>query len=126
VNISGPADVPEMPTDPRTTDDFGYPESKWVCEEILLKANELFGKTNDSKTPLLRTSSVRIGQMTGPESSGAWNETEHFPILVRTSKIIKALPHVEGVSLCSNLLTTCLLTFFFPLLPLIVVIMDAS
>ncbi|KAF4620377.1 hypothetical protein D9613_000452 [Agrocybe pediades] len=101
VNPSGPGDVPEVELDPRCTDDFGYPEAKWVCEEILLKANELFKQTASDSEPssssaLLRASSVRIGQMTGPEGSGAWNETEHFPIIVRTSKMVKALPQVEG------------------------------
>jgi len=102
VNPLGPGDVPEVELDPRCTDDFGYPEAKWVCEEILLKINEYFKDyfPSDDATfnkPLLRTSSVRIGQMTGPEGSGAWNETEHFPIIVRTSKMVKALPQVKGV-----------------------------
>jgi hypothetical protein len=57
------------------------------------RPNELLGvKVDDLKMPLLRTSSVRIGQLTGPEQSGTWSETEHFPIIVRTSQIIKALP----------------------------------
>lgn len=99
VNLSGPVDVPEVAVEPHNTEEFGYPEAKWVCEQILLKANELFGvKTYNLKMPLLRTSSVRIGQLTGPEQSGSWNETEHFPIIVRTSQMIKALPDIEGVS----------------------------
>ena len=97
MNPSGPADVPEVAVEPHNTEDFGYPEAKWVCEQILLKANELFG-TDNLKMPLLRTSSVRLGQLTGPEQSGSWNETEHFPIIVRTSQMIKALPDIEGVS----------------------------
>ena len=99
VNLSGPVNVPEVAVEPHNTEHFGYPEAKWVCEQILLKANELFGvKTDNLKMPLLRTSSVRIGQLTGPEQSGAWNETEHIPIMVRTSQMIKALPDIEGVS----------------------------
>jgi thioester reductase-like protein len=99
LNPSGSVDVPEIAVDPQVTETFGYPESKWVCEQILLRANELFGvKTDNLKMPLLRTSSVRIGQLTGPEQSGTWNETEHFPIIVRTSQMIKALPYIEGVS----------------------------
>ena len=115
-NLSGPADVPEIPLEPHHTDDFGYPEAKWVCEEILLRTNELFGVKTDGSTPLLRTSSVRIGQMTGPERSGAWNETEHFPIIVRTSQMIKALPHIEGVSAFNTLFylfRVCFLTDLF-------------
>ena len=99
VNLSGPVDVQEVAVEPHMTEAFGYPEAKWVCEQILLKANELFGvKTDILKMPLLRTSSVRLGQLTGPEQSGTWNETEHFPIIVRTSQMIKALPDIEGVS----------------------------
>ena len=113
MNPSGPGDVPEIPLEPQSTDDFGYPEAKWVCEEILLKTNEIFGAENDNSVPLLRTSSVRIGQMTGPEQSGVWNETEHFPIIVRTSQILKALPDIDGVSLCFTLLSTCFLNIIF-------------
>ncbi len=63
---------------------FGYPEAKWVCKELLLS---LKGK--------VRGSSVRIGQMTGAEA-GAWNESEHFPVVVGASKAIRALPRLEG------------------------------
>ena len=117
MNLSGSVDTPEVAIEPHNTGDFGYPEAKWVCEEILLKANEFFGVKNDNlKVPLLRTSSVRIGQLTGPERSGAWNETEHFPIIVRTSQMIKALPDIEGVSAfntCFILLPACFLTIIF-------------
>jgi thioester reductase-like protein len=114
VNLSGTVDVPEVAVEPHNTDDFGYPEAKWVCEKILLKANELFGvKTDNSEVPLLRTSSIRIGQMTGPERSGAWNETEHFPIIVRTSQMIKALPDIGGVSAFNTLFYFAFLMIIF-------------
>ncbi|KIK64898.1 hypothetical protein GYMLUDRAFT_39839 [Collybiopsis luxurians FD-317 M1] len=102
VHPEGPGDVPEAELEPECTDDFGYPEAKWVCEKILLEVNRLFGTSTsknvdeDARGPLLITSSLRIGQMTGLEGSGAWNETVHFPIIVRTSQEIKALPRVEG------------------------------
>ncbi|KIK56246.1 hypothetical protein GYMLUDRAFT_76195 [Collybiopsis luxurians FD-317 M1] len=88
--------VPEIELEPQCTAKFGYPEAKWVCEKILLKENELFGNGSDGRSPWLLASFLRIGQMTGPEGSGAWNETEHIPIIIRTSQIIKALPHIEG------------------------------
>ena len=123
MNPSGPVDIPEVAVEPHNTDDFGYPEAKWVCEQILLKANELFGvKTNNLKMPLLRTSSIRIGQLTGPEKSGTWNETEHFPIIVRTSQMIKALPDIEGVSAYFILPPRVFSRLFFG----IVVIVDAG
>lgn len=91
VHLSGLVDVPEVAVEPHNTEEFGYPEAKWVCEQILLKANELFGvKTDNLKMPLLRTSLVRLGQLAGPEQSGTWNETEHFPIIVRTSQMSAA------------------------------------
>ncbi|KAK0504442.1 hypothetical protein EDD18DRAFT_1133755 [Armillaria luteobubalina] len=77
--------VPEQPVPPESTAEFGYPEAKWVCEELLLS---LEGK--------VRGSSVRIGQMTGAEGAGAWNESEHFPVVVGASKAVGALPRLEG------------------------------
>lgn len=94
---SGPLEVPETTLDGLNTNEFGYPEAKWVCEQVLEAANELFGETEGSGS-LVRCSSVRIGQMTGAEGSGAWNESEHFPILVRTAQNLKALPALNGVS----------------------------
>ncbi|KAF9257799.1 acetyl-CoA synthetase-like protein [Marasmius fiardii PR-910] len=82
-------DIPETSLDARATDSFGYPEAKWVCEEVLQTASSMYDA-------LVRGSSVRIGQMTGPEGSGAWNETEHFPIICKSSQLIKALPDVQG------------------------------
>ncbi|TFK52667.1 acetyl-CoA synthetase-like protein [Heliocybe sulcata] len=93
----GPFEVPETPLDAVNTAEFGYPEAKWVCERLLLAANEFYGDASpDGEDPLLLTSSVRIGQMTGPEGSGAWNESEHFPIIVRTAQTMKALPDLDG------------------------------
>ncbi|KAK7053490.1 hypothetical protein VNI00_004116 [Paramarasmius palmivorus] len=86
-------DIPETVIDARATDDFGYPEAKWVCEMVLEAANTLYGAGDK---PLLRGSSVRIGQMTGPEGIGAWNESEHFPIICKTSQLVKALPALSG------------------------------
>ncbi len=77
--------VPEQPVPPESMAEFGYPEAKWVCEELLLS---LEGK--------VRGSSVRIGQMTGSEGAGAWNESEHFPVVVGASKAVGALPRLEG------------------------------
>jgi len=93
----GPFEVPETPQAGINTAEFGYPEAKWVCEQVLLAANEFYGNASpDGEDPLLLTSSVRIGQMTGPEGSGAWNESEHFPLIVRTSQTLKALPDLDG------------------------------
>ncbi|KAG6848897.1 putative secondary metabolism biosynthetic enzyme [Arthromyces matolae] len=92
----GPYEVPETYLEAINTAEFGYPEAKWVCERLLLAAMELFGDSFSVEERLLQGSSVRIGQMTGPEGSGAWNELEHFPIIVRTSQQLGALPALEG------------------------------
>ncbi|KDQ51272.1 hypothetical protein JAAARDRAFT_140530 [Jaapia argillacea MUCL 33604] len=93
LHSNGPFEIPEIPLDAENTAEFGYPEAKWVCERLLMAASDIYGS---GEAPLLATSSVRIGQMTGPEGSGAWNESEHFPIIVRTSQTLKALPDLDG------------------------------
>ncbi|KAL0961267.1 hypothetical protein HGRIS_006230 [Hohenbuehelia grisea] len=87
--------VPEIPLGGINTAAFGYPEAKWVCERVLMAADELYG-TGSGEEALIRGSNVRIGQMTGAEGTGAWNEMEHFPILVRTSQTLKKLPILHG------------------------------
>lgn len=100
----GPFEIPETALDAIHTSEFGYPEAKWVCEMVLLAAVELYGDASSVEEPLIQGSSVRIGQMTGPEGSGAWNESEHLPMIVRTSKVLKALPSLHGVSYHSILM----------------------
>ena len=98
LNPKGPFEVPETPLGANNSAEFGYPEAKWVCEALLVAAEELYGNGSEEGEPLIHGSNVRIGQMTGPEGSGAWNESEHFPIIVRSSQALKALPSVDGVS----------------------------
>ncbi len=92
---NGPYEVPETPLGAVYTAQFGYPEGKWVCERLIQIADHLYGMEG---LKLMRGSAVRIGQMTGAEGCGAWNESEHFPIIIHTSKIMGALPVIEGVS----------------------------
>ncbi|KNZ77600.1 L-aminoadipate-semialdehyde dehydrogenase large subunit [Termitomyces sp. J132] len=110
----GPYEVPETFLDAVNSAEIGYCEAKWVCEHLLLSASELYGNSSGVNEPLMQGCSVRIGQMTGPEGSGAWNESEHFPIIVRTSQQLGALPALEGslswlpVNRASNILTELL------------------
>ncbi|KAF5348495.1 hypothetical protein D9756_009661 [Leucocoprinus leucothites] len=92
LNPEGPLEVPEEPLDAVNTAEFGYPEAKWVCERVGMAADELYGQDD----ALVKASSVRIGQMTGPEGSGAWNESEHFPLLVHSSAALKVVPALSG------------------------------
>ena len=66
----------------------GYAESKWVSEQILKRASE--------KT-LLSATVIRCGQMTGGPS-GAWNDHEWFPSLIKSSVVLGMLPDAKGVS----------------------------
>lgn len=92
LNPEGPLEVPEVPMDAINCADFGYPEGKWVCERVGLAANEEYGQGD----ALVKASTVRIGQMTGPEGSGAWNESEHFPLIVHSCAALKAVPKLVG------------------------------
>ena len=65
----------------------GYTQSKWVIENILLAAQEY--------TDLCPVS-VRVGQITGGPS-GAWNTTEWFPALLKSSQYLGCLPSLDKV-----------------------------
>ena len=80
----------EVPlTEPDSAIGGGYGESKWVSECIL--------HTIASKSAL-RVTAIRCGQMTGGQS-GAWNEHEWFPSIVKSSFALDMFPAGEGVSL---------------------------
>ncbi len=67
----------------------GYGESKWVSEQILVRANHATASRNVV---------VRLGQVCGNTRNGHWNVWEWFPALVQSSKIVHCLPEAEGVS----------------------------
>ncbi|TCD61559.1 putative NRPS-like protein biosynthetic cluster [Steccherinum ochraceum] len=77
--------IKEEPVAPEVAVDNGYSESKWVCERIL--------EICAAKTPL-RPVVVRVGQITG-SPSGAWNPSEWFPSLVRSSVYLGAFPELK-------------------------------
>ena len=83
--------IPEEYLDnPAAIDHFGYAEAKWVCEEMFRAAGEHFRDR-------IVTGVVRIGQMTGSESTGTWNVAEHFPMIVKSSQTLGVLPEIDGV-----------------------------
>ncbi|EJD40548.1 acetyl-CoA synthetase-like protein [Auricularia subglabra TFB-10046 SS5] len=65
---------------------FGYPESKWIVEQMLRVASE--------KTPL-QAVSVRVGQLAGG-SSGCWNVNDWVPVIVRSAAKLGCLPDASG------------------------------
>lgn len=84
--------VPEKAMDdPDVSAHFGYPEAKWVCEQILLKVAAMHaGKIE----PII----VRVGQLTGSTTAGVWSPAEHLPSIFKSSQTLKALPDLSGVS----------------------------
>ncbi|EGN93427.1 hypothetical protein SERLA73DRAFT_115874 [Serpula lacrymans var. lacrymans S7.3] len=62
----------------------GYGASKYVCERLLEKSG-------------LQASSFRIGQISGGQPKGAWSLTDWFPMLVKSSVALGALPLAKGV-----------------------------
>ena len=88
--------VPELPMhDPEVTAPFGYPEAKWVCEQILSRAADLH---KEALEPII----VRVGQLTGSKSGGLWAASEHLPSMFKSSQSLGALPEISGVSLCPH------------------------
>ncbi|KAI0085165.1 hypothetical protein BDY19DRAFT_909277 [Irpex rosettiformis] len=82
---SGP--VPEaVLDDPEVATTSGYAASKYVVEQILARAAQKG----------LKTTSLRIGQVTGPATTGAWNTSDWVPILVKSSLTLGAFPSLPG------------------------------
>lgn len=80
--------APEEPVDDASiVEGQGYTESKWVAEQILLRA---------SRETDLRPIIVREGQMAG-DRRGKWNEREWFPALIKSSVLQGSLPDIPGV-----------------------------
>ncbi|KAI0068533.1 polyketide synthase, partial [Artomyces pyxidatus] len=79
----------ELITDPSLSVGFGYPESKWVAENVIATARE---------QTALRPTIVRVGQMTGG-INGAWKTTEWVPAMISSGVSLGCLPNgVETVS----------------------------
>ena len=88
---TGQSQVPEIPMDdPDVTAPFGYPEAKWVCEQILLQS----AKAHNARfEPIV----VRVGQLTGSTIAGNWSATEHLPSMFKSSQTLGVLPDISGV-----------------------------
>ena len=67
---------------------MGYSESKWVTEQ-------LFGRA--AKQTGLKTTSVRVGQVSGDQRTGGWNTTEWVAALVRVSQRLGCIPVKDEV-----------------------------
>ena len=74
----------------------GYCDVKFTCERIL---DETLHRYPD----YFHTMSARLGQVAGSKTSGYWNPVEHFCFMVKSSKNLKVLPRLEGVSVAPAL-----------------------
>lgn len=69
----------------------GYSESKAVAEHLLAASAEKSG---------IDVSILRVGQIAGPVLPGngaKWNETEWFPIMLKTAKTTKEIPDAHSL-----------------------------
>lgn len=83
-------DVPERSLpDAKWAVGSGYPESKWVAEQVLNNAA--------TENPAFRPVIVRIGQLTGAEN-GFWSPSEWVPSVIRSAPALQCLPDAPGVS----------------------------
>lgn len=81
--MAGQTLVPEEPIDdPSIPMDQGYGQAKYVSERILVKAVEAG----------LKTTIVRVGQLSGVTTNGAWSSSEHMPILFKSSVTLGMAP----------------------------------
>ncbi|CAM1507739.1 Fc.00g045870.m01.CDS01 [Cosmosporella sp. VM-42] len=82
-----PARVAEtVVADPSHAQAMGYARSKWVAEHIVTAAAEQTGM--DARV-------LRAGQMVGDSVHGMWNATEAIPLMLRTAKVLRALPRLD-------------------------------
>ena len=89
---SGVTRVPEERMAIKSVLPNGYCDAKFTCERIL-------DETLHKYPTRFRTMTARLGQIAGSKVSGYWNPMEHFSFLVKSSKTLKVLPELDGVSL---------------------------
>ncbi|KAJ8082482.1 putative NRPS-like protein biosynthetic cluster [Marasmius tenuissimus] len=82
---SEPTCKEDFPPDPSTAAGTGYAQSKWVVEKLCERAGEKG----------VRVGALRIGQMVGDTVHGVWNETEAWPLLIKSANTVGALPSLD-------------------------------
>lgn len=68
---------------------MGYARSKLVTERIIKSAGE---------RTCMAASVLRVGQIVGDTTHGAWNTTEAIPLMIQSAKTMGALPALEEAS----------------------------
>ncbi|KAF9451607.1 acetyl-CoA synthetase-like protein [Macrolepiota fuliginosa MF-IS2] len=82
---NGPAPETALP-DATIAVGSGYPESKWVAEQVLNSA---------AQVAVFKPVIVRIGQLSGARN-GFWGLSEWVPSVVQTAPILQCLPDTSG------------------------------
>ena len=87
LGTTAPAHIPEAPINSLEQVSYtGYGASKLVGERIVQAAVEKYG----AKATILR-----IGQAVGDTKAGTWNDTEAFPLIIRSAVTMGILPEIE-------------------------------
>ena len=86
-----PCVVPERPVAVDAALPMGYAKAKWICETILNHVGQRLKGHVELCT-------VRVGQLSGSETSAHWNSAEHIARLINASNSVKCLPRLSGVS----------------------------
>ncbi|KAJ7730355.1 hypothetical protein DFH07DRAFT_969173 [Mycena maculata] len=85
-NSTGTVAPEEHVAGPKIAVGLGYTESKWVAEEILETAAQ-----RTALSPVV----IRPGQLSGA-ANGAWNASDWFPALLKSSQLLGHLPALSG------------------------------
>ncbi|KAJ5788397.1 type I iterative polyketide synthase [Penicillium paradoxum] len=88
--LSGQARVPEQRVTVESALPMGYADAKLVCEHMLDKSLHRYPES-------FRTSSVRVGQISGSKVNGNWNPVEHLVHLIKSSHTLGVFPALDGV-----------------------------
>ncbi|EPQ30602.1 uncharacterized protein PFL1_02126 [Pseudozyma flocculosa PF-1] len=75
-----------LPSSPRTAAAMGYARSKWVAEHICARYGRQTGEG---------CSVMRFGQLCSDTAGGVWNESEGWPLLIRTADEVGCLPMLD-------------------------------
>ena len=79
--------VPEaLSNNPEDASPIGYSRSKWVAEQVCLRAATQYSKLQR------RLAIVRVGQLSGATDTGVWNMNEAWPMMLASAKLTNVLP----------------------------------
>ncbi|KAB8231158.1 uncharacterized protein BDW43DRAFT_313240 [Aspergillus alliaceus] len=88
--LTNKARVPEQRVNVASALPMGYADAKLICEHML-------DATLHRYPNYFRTTSVRVGQISGSKVNGFWNPVEHLVRLIKSSQTLGVLPDLDGV-----------------------------